>query len=226
MAIPLAVAVAMVGLWTFTRGVRSTGEPNHVTGEAASSTVLAKIAVQQGDLPDRFRKCSFSGDFVTHNEVFNGVNNDTYRSNLALWNRLKSQGATGAYIAYWGDTAEACDSVVTGPQSMNPHEPGKPHPSVVLSLVVSFVDEDAAAASYKSDTFQQSALANSADFQAREGDATGLGPNSLSASQPRAVVPIYQAVWQNGAVEVRFGSENLTTAESDAVASALNRRIG
>lgn len=225
-ALPVAVLLGGFGVWTFTQGSKPTANgTDGVTADTASSAKLAKVAVQAGDLPKGFRKCTFSGPFLAHNEKLEKTRPESYSANLALWDILRKQGATDAYVAYWGDSAEACNTVVGGEQGMAPHEPGKAHPSVVLSLVVGYTNPDAAAASYKSDVFGQSAFKGDTNFEVTQGEATGLGPNSDSRIQPKAAVPRHEAIWQTRAVMVRFGSENLTPTQSSAVTSAINRRI-
>jgi len=226
-ALPVIVALSFFGLWTFTRGAKPSRKRVPVAGASstASSSALAKIAVQEGDLPKGFRKCSFSGDFLVHNEKLKANRQDAYQSNLILWKRLQAQGATQAYVAYWGDTPEACNNVVSDEQGMAPHMAGQTHPSLAWSLVVAFTSPETAASAYKADIFEQSALKTRTDFEVKDGEASGLGPNAISAIQPKAAIPVEDAIWQNHAMMVRFGSENLTITQSEGVTEAVNGRI-
>lgn len=225
LAVPVAVLIVAFGLWSFTRrpATRAAGGSSPAIAVDPS---LAAIAVQPGDLPAGYRRCSFSGDMATHlRKMKAAASADTYEELVRVWNQLQEHGAVAGYAAYWGDSAEACDGVVDPLVGARPHGPGIKHPTTVFSVVVRFDSAAAAASAYQADIFSQSTLKSAPNYVVSEGASTGLGPSSIVATTAQATVPVEEAAWQSASVNVLYGSENLPLPASKAVTDAVNRRI-
>lgn len=187
------------------------------------------VAAQLGDLPPRFHLCDFSGDIETYIENHKGGRAGTYQSLVSTWNKLKSMGATEGYYAVYGDGNDACDFVIGRPTTEDPMGPGahddnaRDHPSTVFSFVAMYRDEPAAAATYETGMFGQDSLGPPA-YQVVRGDPTGLGPNSVVASN-NASAPVTNAVWQSKSFTVLFGAENLKGSEPQTAIDNIYKRI-
>jgi len=213
-ALPLMATLVAFGLWTSSKDARHVGKP--ILAGAASSSELDKIAIQGSDLPKGFRRCSSSGDFVAYSYQIKATRPKLYEANLARWSSLRAHGARDAYIVHWADSAEACNAVISGEAGVG---------SGAYSLVISFTSPETALAAYQADVFGQFSLKANPDIEFKEGDASGLGPNAVSAALPKAAAPERSAFWQNHSVNVLFGSQNLPIPQSEAITTAVNQRI-
>lgn len=217
---PVLSALAGVALWSVSQG------------ETADDNVpLASVAIQPSDLPASFRKCSFSGDADTYLANAKRLNVDTYNSVLKTWNQLKLAGASDAYFATYGNNRSACDTVFRGrgrpigDVMEHTREQVRAHPVVAWSIVVQFRDEAAARSAYESNIFGQENLKGQQGIAVAEGEASGLGPNSVVAASVDATIPQRQAIWQKGSLTVFSGSANLPLDESRKMTAAIHGRI-
>jgi hypothetical protein len=194
--------------------------------EAGEPGSPQRVGLQLGELPSGFRLCDFSGEIGAYIENHKTGRKQTYDSLVSTWAKLQSMGATEGYYAVYGDSATACDFVI-GRSTV--HDPGlhednaRGHPTTAYTFVARYRDEAAAAEVYTSDTFGQKGL-RPPQFDVVTGEPTGLGPNSVVASN-KASQPVTRAVWQARSFTVVYGSENLKGSEPDALLDAVYGRI-
>jgi len=206
-------------------GASTTAVASQPAAGAPGST--QRVAVQLGDLPPGFRSCDFAGEITSYIENHKGGRQSTYQNLVSTWEELKSMGAVEGWYAVYGDGAAACDFMIGRP---TPHgadlhdDNARGHPSTVFTFVARYTDEAAAASTYGSGLFGQDNL-RAPQFEVVRGDPTGLGPNSVVASN-RASAPVTRAIWQAKAFTVVYGSENLKGSEPQAVLDAVYGRIG
>ncbi len=229
-ALPLAALLVVFGLWTLSKDIdeprkapAATAKAKESRPSAGADPTLEAIAIQQSDLPEPSIRCDFSGDLDQYVQNLKDARSPSYESVVQTWSQLKEKGATAGYIAYWGDVQTACDSVISPSSSMD-HSAAK-HPFIAFSFVVRYKDQATAEAAYRSDIFGQSTLKANRSYQATEGDATGLGPNSVVAITPNSSSALRQAIWQNRTVTVYFGSERIPLDNSKQIPENVNRRI-
>lgn len=188
-----------------------------------------RISVQPADLPAGLHLCEYPGEDDTYIENIKPFDPEIYQSVVKTWGTLKSMGAVRGYYGVYGSNQFICDFVAgkaeadhsSGGQSHDDN--ARNHPATVISFVVEYKDEAAAADVYKSDVFTQSNL-RAPEYQVTHGEATGLGPNSVVGSK-NAAPPILSSVWQTKSFTVLFLSEALQPAESEAVLDAMYSRI-
>lgn len=212
---PVAMAAVLAGAVLSACGQGETARPAQ---PAAAAPTAESVAAQSGDLPRGLQRCDFSGSMASYLENVEKLSSDTYQSVKATWAQFQGAGATDAQVAIYADTPRACTYSVTGAP------PGHEHGMVrvVSSIVVQFNDPTAAEAGYRADIFEQSKLSGGPGVAT--GPETGLGPNAVFADATTSKPSSVQAVWQKGAFNIFFTSQNLTIAESRAAASAEDQR--
>lgn len=189
-----------------------------------------RVAVQAADLPPGFHLCDYSGEIDTYIEANRKEGRPGAADELQkTWDELKSKGATDGYYGVYGDGDVACNFVIGRPTSEDPMGPGahadnaRGHPTTIFSFVVRYRDEAAAAATYESGLFGQDNL-TAPEYTVVKGAPTGLGPNSVVASN-KASAPLTNALWQSKGFTVFFGAENLRGSEPEAVLDNIQQRI-
>jgi hypothetical protein len=147
---------------------------------------------------------------------------NAYRGASDSWNKLKAAGATEGYIAIWADKAAECDAINHESQTTG---------RVVDIAAIHFKDESTAVAAYKGKDaglgIDVSALAK---FQgmggtAVQGQATGLGDNSIEAGILLSGQPLYAAYWQHSAFVIIVYGFDLPMTDGRKIAKTVNGRV-
>jgi hypothetical protein len=209
---------SIAGLAVILMVVACGGTPsNPVSGPTAST-----VSVQPGDLPGGMHKCDLSGDIDSFLTMEKTKDPSTYQSTSSEWTAAKSAGATGAYVAFYTDSAVHCTSVGSATSDISTATF-----KLVVNFAIQFKDEASAGKGYKSESilgFSASSL-KSGGAPVVEGTKTGLTPNSIELSASVSNQAFFVAVWQNKAFMVILAILNIDAATSEKVALAENSRI-
>jgi hypothetical protein len=190
----------------------------HTTSVSAQS-----IALQPGDVSGLV-KCAGSGDIQT--VIGREKSNDKVAASqyAAEWEQWRTQGATEAYYAAYGQTSTDCDALST-------IGTGAPTGGLIAGLVVKFKDQAIAARTYRADstllgfgpkdiTFIQLVGGN-----VITGSGTGLGPESVVGSGYVSGATYYFAFWQKKVVASFFIAYDLPPAAAEGAARNVYRRM-
>jgi hypothetical protein len=178
--------------------------------------------VQPGDVPKGLVKCDLSGDINAVIAKEATPDPITSKSFQQSWQDAQAKGARAGYFAIYANSQINCSTVLS-----NATELGATSLPVILSFVVQFKDEKAAADAYTSETlfnFSPSVL-KQGGAPVIEGTATGLTPNSVVLSASIANQTFYVAEWQNKSFVVILAALNVDQTASKKVAIAENARI-
>jgi hypothetical protein len=179
------------------------------------------IAFQQGDVSGA-QSCPGTGtwdQFLAHEQ---STDASAYKGASDSWTKLKAAGATDGYIAIWADKPAECDAI--NHESLTTGR-------VVDIAAIHFKDESTAAAAYKGKDaalgIDVSALAK---FQgmggtAVQGQATGLGDNSIEAGILIGGQPLYAAYWEHGDFVIVVYGFSLPMTDGRKIASTVNTRV-
>ena len=183
-----------------------------------SGPTASNVAVQPSDLPSDMKKCDLSGDIDSFLKK-DKTKDSPYKKQ---WEDAKKAGATGAYAAFYTDSAAHCASVES-----NSGDVSSASYKLVVNFVVQFKDEASAAKGYTSDKILgfSTASLKSGGAPVVEGTKTGLTANSIVLSIAVSNQSFYIAVWQNKAFMVILAILNIDTATCKKVALAENGRI-
>jgi len=179
------------------------------------------IAFQQSDVSGA-QSCPGTGtwdQFLAHEK---STDPNAYTGASDSWTKLKAAGATDGYIAIWADKPAECDainheSVTTG--------------RVVDIAAIHFKDESTAAAAYKGKDaalgIDVSALAQLQGMggTAVEGQATGLGDNSIEAGILISGQPLFAAYWQHSSFVIVVYGFDLPMTDGRKIATTVNGRV-
>ncbi|MGQ0744467.1 MAG: hypothetical protein ACT4OS_09065 [Acidimicrobiales bacterium] len=194
----------------------------------AASTPEA-VAIQIGDLPTGFEKCSYSGSIDSYLAAIRDVDPITHSSLADRWGRLKAAKATAGYAAFFADSQAACTTFMLPIDQRNfgsEEDHIAQHPRIASSFVFRFVDDASARSAFAADYFGQSALADEIAMDVAVGTDTRLGPNSISVATQGSPIQIRQAVWQKSAWNVLFRSAAIERKASENVTAAIDLRMG
>jgi hypothetical protein len=187
-----------------------------------NAVTAADVSVQPGDLPAGMQRCDMSGDINAYLASIKTKDPTTYKSINTEWLDAQTKGATAAQILFYTDSAANCASVESKGSDITAASY-----KVVVNFVVQFKDAATAATGYTTGKIfgiDQSTL--SADgAPVKQGNATGLGPNSIVLSATIANQSFYIGAWQNKVFMVILGLINLDAATGQKVADAENKRI-
>ena len=183
-----------------------------------SGPTASNVSVQASDLPSDMKKCDLSGDIDSFLKK-DKTKDSPYKKQ---WEDAKKAGATGAYAAFYTDSAAHCASVES-----NSGDVSSASYKLVVNFVVQFKDEASAAKGYTSDKILgfSTASLKSGGAPVVEGTKTGLTANSIVLSIAVSNQSFYIAVWQNKAFMVILAILNIDTATCKKVALAENGRI-
>ena len=183
-----------------------------------SGPTASNVAVQPSDLPSDMKKCDLSGDIDSFLKK-DKTKDSPYKKQ---WEDAKKAGATGAYVAFYTDSAAHCASVES-----NSGDVSSASYKLVVNFVVQFKDEASAAKGYTSDKILgfSTASLKSGGAPVVEGTKTGLTANSIVLSIAVSNQSFYIAVWQDKAFMVILAILNIDTATCKKVALAENGRI-
>jgi hypothetical protein len=187
----------------------------------ASGPTVSSISVQQGDLPSDMKKCDLSGDidsFLNKSKA----KDPNYAATKKEWDDAKTQGATGAYAAFYTDSTANCANIASNSSDLS-----SASYKLAVNFVIQFKDEASASKGYSSGSilgFSASSLKTSG-APVVEGTKTGLTANSIVLSISIANQSFYVAVWQNKAFMSILAILNIDTATCKKVALAVNGRI-
>ena len=183
-----------------------------------SGPTASNVSVQPSDLPSDMKKCDLSGDIDSFLKK-DKTKDSPYKKQ---WEDAKKAGATGAYAAFYTDSAAHCASVES-----NSGDVSSASYKLVVNFVVQFKDEASDAKGYTSDKILgfSTASLKSGGAPVVEGTKTGLTANSIVLSIAVSNQSFYIAVWQNKAFMVILAILNIDTATCKKVALAENGRI-
>jgi hypothetical protein len=197
------------------------GGPAGLLPGASKPATAKSVGLQPGDVSGS-QLCPESGDWETYLDREQVVNLSAYEEDTKDWAQLKSGGATEGYITVYAENTAECGlfSQVDAPKGR-----------VVFTWVVKFNDSDAASLSYK--TYASSfsiSPADLADLKAQggtvaQGQATGLGDNSLTAAVSFQGTAFYAAFWQSKSFETMLWGYNMGADEGGRTTHLVNGRI-
>lgn len=181
----------------------------------------ASVAVQSTDLPKGLVKCDLSGGIDSFIAAEKTADPNTYSSINIEWADAKKNGATGAEVAFFADSASHCKALRTAGTDI-----GAANYKLVINFVIQFKDESSAAKGYTSESIFgfSAAQLKQGSVPITEGSKTGLSKNSIVLSAAIAGQSYYIAVWQNKAFMVILAVLNVDSATSKKVATAENGR--
>jgi hypothetical protein len=187
-----------------------------------SGPTAASISVQPADLPSGMKKCDLSGDIDSFLSKSKAKDPATYNTTKAEWDSAKSKGATGAYTAFYADSAANCTNIES-----NASDISSATYKLVVNFVIQFKDEATASKGYTSESIFgfSSASLKGGGAPVVEGTATGLTKNSIVLSISVANQSFYVAEWQNKTFMVILAILNIDTATCKKIAQAVNGRI-
>jgi hypothetical protein len=184
---------------------------------------VESIALRPGDVSG-LQRCSGSGDLESVLQDEKVHNPMAYNLNATEWAQLKRRGASDAYFAVYGRTANDCDALsVSGS--------GAPSGGLMAALVVKFKSEAIATRTYGSDStilgFGPSDIAFIARVggSVKTGSDTGLGPRSVIGSGSVDGASYYFAFWQNKVFDSFLIGYDVASADARRAATNMNHRI-
>jgi hypothetical protein len=183
----------------------------------------AAVSVQPGDLPKGMVKCDLTGDINSFIAKEQQPDPSTARTTSDEWSRAQKNGAKAAYVAIYTDSSANCSAIKT-----NTSDVAAATYKLVVNFVIQFKDEKSASAAYKSDNAVfgfSAAQLRSGGSAVAEGTSTGLGPTSITLSQPVGNQTFYIAIWQNKTVVALLLALNIDAAAGKKAATAENSRI-
>jgi hypothetical protein len=190
----------------------------HANGVSAQS-----IALQPGDVSGLV-KCARSGDIQT--VITQERSNDQAAASqyAAEWEQWKTQGATEAYYAAYGQTSTDCDA-------LSAIGTGAPTGGLIAGLVVTFKDQAIAARTYRADSTllgfgpKDIAFIHLVGGSVMTGSSTGFGPESVVGSGYVSGATYYFAFWQKKVVDSFFIAYDMPSAVAEGAARRVNQRM-
>ena len=187
------------------------------TAPEKRSSQAQLIADVEPDLPDNMFHCNYSGDIPTYSKRTKDIGGET--SSLdGTWERFKQAGATDSYVNVYTTSNASCRARVGDTGISHMHGDRK----TFMAVIIEFSNPTTAAEAYKADIFGQSQLSKLKGGAV--GDATGLGPNSVTGVD-YSDVAAHQAVWQDGSYLVYLKSENFSDQEFTRTGSGVTARL-
>ncbi len=192
------------------------------TTAAHTNRVSAQsIALQPGDVSGLV-KCAGSGDIQT--VIRREKSNDAASQYAAEWEQWKTQGATAAYFAAYGQTSTDCDALST-------IGTGAPTGGLIAGLVVTFKDQAIAARTFRADSTllgfgpKDIAFIQLVGGSVLTGSRTGLGPESVVGSGYVSGATYYFAFWQKKVVDSFFIAYDMPSAVAEGATRRVNQRM-
>jgi hypothetical protein len=189
-------------------------------GNAPQETSAETVASNSSDFSG-LTKCPESGSWDNYLKAEQTKDPSQYSSDKTDWDNLKAAGATDSYVAVYADNASSCGNFGSD----------QPTGKVVDVYAVRFKDQSAAADNFKTNSkdfhLSDSDLQNiqAAGGKVAQGDATGLGTNSIAVSLSLAGTTFYIAFWQNKKFEVAMIAYNVPVTDGESAAKKVNGRI-
>ncbi len=175
------------------------------------------VAAQPGDLPAGLQPCAGSGDIATWLDHTRTARSDEYEPTAQAWKDLQAAGATDAALQSYADSRPACGGLFA---ARSAGAAGR----LLVSFVVRFHDEAAAGRVYRRGLYgalQPDQVRGTAGVS--EGDATGLGPNSVAIAP--AGGRIYLAAFQRSAYYCVLTAIGLDPPAARSVAEKVAARV-
>ena len=191
------------------------------TATHTNSVSAQSIALQPGDVSGLV-KCAGSGDIQT--VIRREKSNDAASQYAAEWEQWKTQGATEAYFAAYGQTSTDCDALST-------IGTGAPTGGLIAGLVVTFKDQAIAARTYRADSTLLGFGPKDITFiqlvggSVMTGTGTGLGPESVVGSGYVSGATYYFAFWQKKVVDSFFIAYDMPSAVAEGATRRVNQRM-
>ncbi len=194
------------------------------TTAAHTNRVSAQsIALQPGDVSGLV-KCAGSGDIQT--VIGREKSNDQVAASqyAAEWEQWKTQGATEAYFAAYGQTSTDCDA-------LSKIGTGAPTGGLIAGLVVTFKDQAIAARTYRADSTLLGFGPKDITFiqlvggSVMTGTGTGLGPESVVGSGYVSGATYYFAFWQKKVADSFFIAYDMPSAVAEGATRRVNQRM-
>jgi hypothetical protein len=193
------------------------------TAAHTRSASAQSIALQPGDVSGLV-KCAGSGDIQAVIGRAKSMDQVAASHYAAEWEQWRTQGATEAYYAAYGQTSTDCNALSTIGN-------GAPTGGLIAGLVVKFKNQAVAARTYRADSTLLGFGPKDVEFiqlvggSVLTGSATGLGPQSVIGSGFVGGATYYFAFWQNKMVDSFFIAYDLPAAAAETAARNVNRRI-
>lgn len=226
----LAAAVVVAGAVVIgaSLGGRQPASGSQHSSLAKGLPAVQRVGVQTFDLPPGFRLCPYSGDFDAYLRNLKALHTGTDKEASDTWTGLRQAGAVAGYVVFYGGDAAACDNLrkfADERKSDKEKETITKHPRFAYSVVIQFPDEAAASAAFKADLLRQSELNSGPALNVVEGDATGLGPNSIVVTNQGSSQQVRRVAWQHKSFAVLFSTTDMALHSSESITTAMNLRI-
>jgi hypothetical protein len=172
------------------------------------------VALRSGDLPKGMSVCGLSGDVDRF--LRNAPSDNAYASDLqGQWAAMKKLGAQHGYVRVFAGSKDQCTSAFTA-QSLTGIR-------WAASMVVQFKSGAVASKAYAEAAVGAAEIA--AAPGAEQGNATGLGPNSLVFGDTGGGQSIFFAYWQKARFLVVMLAVGVSEPQARQAAKNVNARI-
>jgi hypothetical protein len=191
------------------------------TAAHTNSVSAQSIALQPGDVSGLV-KCAGSGDIQT--VIRREKSNDAASQYAAEWEQWKTQGATQAYFAAYGQTSTDCDA-------LSAIGTGAPTGGLIAGLVVTFKGQAIATRTYRAGSTllgfgpKDIAFIQLVGGSVMTGSGTGLGPESVVGSGYVSGATYYFAFWQKKVVDSFFIAYDMPSAVAEGATRRVNQRM-
>ena len=179
-----------------------------------------EVAIAADDVPDDLRRCDYSGTVPAYLATIRGMSSENYERSNILWGQILDAGAIEGQMSVYAESSRICRYWITGPPAGSDHDVMR----LISSIVIRFPDVATAEAAFAKKIFGQDKVVGAEGFRVEQGDATGLGANSVIAIEGDTPTGAAQAVWQRGPFNVFLATRHLTRPEVDAALRAVDER--
>jgi hypothetical protein len=177
------------------------------------------VAAQPGDLPSGLQRCAESGDINTFLKNTKSQNPQTATDVQNQWKNLQNKGATDGYVQVFSDNKAECTSLFGVGRT------GERNFKLAFNIVFKFKDESSAMKAYESGALGITPKNAKSQPGVTEGNATGLGNNSVTFTETFGNQPLYLGFWQNKSFDILLLTVNIANGEAKQAATRINQRV-
>jgi hypothetical protein len=189
-------------------------------GQAAPAATAADAVVKPADLPAGMVKCPGSGGVGTFLDSIKTTDPVTYRLTNEAWNAAKQDTALAGEIVLYTDSTAGCDSIHGQPSG----QIASAGSQLVMSGAMQYPDEASAQQAYARDSIMGWSAADMQNATGSlQGNATGLGPNSVVVSA--SLLAVYAAVWQYKTFLMFLITARLDVDKGQKAAASVQARL-